>query len=516
MKNYFLAPLTWLAIALLSLAPSAKAQDYSNIRIVRLSFVEGNVQYQRPGESWQDAQMNLPIQEGFALRTGNGYAEVEFENSLAMRLGTNSTVEFTLLALVNGGNITRLNVSQGTAIISAKLSRADMLSVVASGLNVKVPRNGSFRVDASPAESWVTVFHGKVEVDSGSGTTSLLGGGHTLHQDPGTSSAPEIASNPAADDFDKWVSQRETALNSAQNGTSDVLQSRNYTEGFADLYDYGLWSDIPGFGVGWIPYGVGAGWMPFVSGQWMFMGGTGWDWVSSEPWGWLPYHFGGWVNAPGLGWAWVPGGPGTWRPATATWVQVNNQLGWTPTLAPPQSSKLVRSAAAPTVILAAGGAGGVITAGGRVPLVQSASSMRVVSAPAPGFALPAGSARQTIARTSANASTFVQSAPVSQVRAIRGQASLQAPHGMSLQSRSAGVTSMPPSLLAPHSVPAPRAMGGSSGGFRGGFGGGFGGNRGSTGTGTAVSTTRSVSAPANGNSSGSHSGGSMGSSPGHR
>ena len=516
MKNYFLASLTLLAIALFSLAPSAKAQDYSNIRIVRLSFVEGSVQYQRPGESWQDAQMNLPIQEGFAVRTGDGYAEVEFENSLAIRVGTNSTVEFPQLALVNGGHVTRLNVSQGTAIISAKLSRADMLSVAASGLNVKVPRNGSFRVDASPAESWVTVFHGKVEVDSGSDTTTLLGSGHTLHQDPGASSAPQIASNPPADAFDKWVSQRETALNSAQNGTSDVLQSRNYTEGFADLYDYGLWSDIPGFGFGWVPYGVGAGWMPFVSGQWMFMGGTGWNWVSSEPWGWLPYHFGGWVNAPGFGWAWVPGGSGTWRPATATWVQVNNQLGWTPTLAPPQSSKLVRPAAAPAVILAAGGAGGVITAGGPVPPVQSVSGIRAVSAPAPGFTLPAGSARQTAARTSANANAFVQSAPVSQVRAIGSPAPLQAPHGMSLQSRSAGNTSMPPSVLAPHSVPAPRAMGGSPGGFRGGFGGGFSGNRGNTGAGTAVSATRSVSAPANGNSSGSHSGGSMGSSPGHR
>jgi hypothetical protein len=178
------------------------------------------------------------------------------------------------------------------------------------------------------------------------------------------------------------------------------------------------------------------------------MGGTGWDWVSSEPWGWLPYHFGGWVNAPELGWAWVPGGLGTWRPATATWVQVNNQLGWIPTHAPPPSSKLVRPAAAPTVILAAGGAGGVIIAGGRVPMVQSVSGIRAVSAPAPGFTLPGGSARQTVVRTSANASTFVQPAPVSQVRAIRSPAPLQAPHGTSLQSRSAGITSMPPSLLA--------------------------------------------------------------------
>src|ERR1700680_3828618 len=104
----YLIPFPWalLTIGFLIAAQPAKGQDYSNIRIVRLSFVEESVQYQRPGESWQDADMNLPIQDGFALRTGNGYAEVEFENSLAMRVGTNSTVELQLLALVNGGTIT--------------------------------------------------------------------------------------------------------------------------------------------------------------------------------------------------------------------------------------------------------------------------------------------------------------------------------------------------------------------------------------------------------------------------
>ena len=513
MKNYFLAPLSVLAVALFSLATSAKAQDYSRIRIVRLSFVEGSVQYQRPGESWQDAQMNLPIQEGFALRTGDGYAEVEFENSLAMRLGTNSTVQFSALALLNSGHITELNISQGTAIISAKLSRADALSVAVSGLDLKVPRNGRFRVDASPAGNWVTVFHGKVEVDSESGTRSVLGGGHTLHQDADTSAAPEVASNPPLDAFDKWVSQREGALNTAQNGTSEVLQSAGYTEGFADLYNYGLWSYIPGFGVGWTPYGVGAGWMPFASGQWMFMGGTGWNWVSSEPWGWLPYHFGGWVNAPGVGWAWVPGGRGTWQPATATWVQVNSQLGWTPTLVTPQSSKTANSAPASTAILAAGANSGIITAGNRVPIAQS-SGVQVVSAPPPTFGLRGTSAPQSFARTAgnSNAGGFVQSAPISNVRAPGGPASLQAPRGMSLQSRSAqGSTSLPRSVMAPHSVAAPRAMAGSSSGIRGGFGGGFGGNRGSLDGGTInTNGSASVSARSSGAGSGSHPSGSTG------
>src|ERR1700674_3339969 len=112
--------LAFLAAVFVIILQPAKAQDYSNIRIVRLSFVEGNVQYQRPGQDWQDADLNLPIQEGFALRTADGYAEVEFEGSLTLRLATNAIVEFTDLALQNGGRVTKLTVPQGTAIISAK------------------------------------------------------------------------------------------------------------------------------------------------------------------------------------------------------------------------------------------------------------------------------------------------------------------------------------------------------------------------------------------------------------
>src|SRR5579862_4722985 len=110
MKSQLFVPLAALAVGLVLFAQPVRAQDYSKIRIVRLSLVEGAVQYRQPGGDWQDAGMNVPIQEGFALRTGDGYAEVEFENSLTMRLGTDSTVEFAALALSGGGRITQLTV----------------------------------------------------------------------------------------------------------------------------------------------------------------------------------------------------------------------------------------------------------------------------------------------------------------------------------------------------------------------------------------------------------------------
>jgi hypothetical protein len=508
MKKLSFLLLALLAVGFMALAQPAKAQDYSNIRIVRLSFVEGAVQYQRPGQDWQDAGLNLPIQEGFALRTADGFAEVEFEDSLTLHLGTNATVEFTVLALQNGGRVTDLTIPEGTAIISAKLKRGDAVSVAAPNLNLNLSRNGRFRMDVSPTESWVTVFHGKVEVSSHSGVNSLLSGGHTLHVDASGSGSPEIAGNPPQDDFDKWVTHREDAVNSAQSETSSVLGTNSYTVGYADLYNYGVWSYIPGYGTGWMPYGVGLGWMPFVAGQWQFMGGLGWNWVSGEPWGWLPYHFGSWVNAPGIGWAWLPVGASSWTPSTARWVRVNNQLGWIPN-GPPTNSKPTKTqlAAVPSTVILAGQEGsGAIRAGARLSLAHEGHILETASAPVPS--------------SFASAKGPTQSAGSSLARVASAPASLHAPSTSTSQLQGARLNSMPHAMLAPHSAPAPAiARGASIGGFRGGSGGASGG--GSTGTTSAspsTSVTASPSTSTHGSTTGSvsHSGGSTGSSGGHR
>jgi len=521
MKNLLVSLL--LAVGFVSLAQPAKAQDYSNIRIVRLSFVEGTVQYQRPGQDWQDAGLNLPIEEGFVLRTLDGYAEVEFEDAMTLRLATNATVEFTRMTLQNGGRVTRLTVPQGTAIVSAKLKRDDAASVVAPNLNMNLPRNARFRMDISPTGSWVTVFHGKVEVDSHTGTPSLLSAGHTLHVDASGSGSPEVAGNPRQDDFDKWVSHREEALNSAESEASAFLGTNSYTEGYADLYNYGLWSYIPGYGAGWMPYGVGLGWMPFMDGQWQFMGGTGWNWMSREPWGWLPYHFGSWVNAPGVGWAWLPVGANSWVPATASWVNVNNQLGWIPN-GPPLTSKATKTqlAAIPsTAILAAQGASGAITAGARLPVARLGTTLQATPAPPPSFgAITKQSAQATtVASGPANPKSFVQSqsASTSLSRGAGGPAFLRAPSASTSELRVARLSSLPQALMAPHSPPMPAmARGAYLGGYRGGFGSRGGGSTGMMSAGTVASATASSGTSSQGSmGSASHSSGSMGSSGGH-
>jgi hypothetical protein len=509
-----------LAAILVLLAQPARAQDYSNIRIVRLSFVEGAVQYQRPGQDWQDAHLNLPIQEGFALRTTDGFAEVEFEDALTMRMATNATVEFTGLALQNGGRVTRLTVPEGTAIITAKLKREDSVSVASPNLNLNLTRNGHFRVDVSPEGSWVTVFHGKVEVNSPAGATTILGGGHTLHLDANGSGSSEVSGNPHQDDFDKWVLHREEALNSAASETSSVLGNNSYSTGYADLYNYGLWSDIPGYGAGWVPYGVGVGWMPFTYGQWQFMGTTGWNWMSSEPWGWVPYHFGSWVHAPGIGWAWLPVGATSWVPSTASWVNVNNQLAWIPN-GPPITSKASKTqlAAIPTTaILASQGDSGAIKAGSSLPVTREGLILHATPASAPTFAgVPNQSTQATAtARSSANIKSFAQSqsAPPSVSRGLGAPASLRGPSAATTAMHSAGVSSAPHAVMAPHSPPAPAAVrGGSMEGFRGGFGARGGMVNGSHTT-NGVATSPAPTSQGSAAGSASHSTASMGSTGG--
>jgi hypothetical protein len=136
------------------------------------------------------------------------------------------------------------------------------------------------------------------------------------------------------DDFDKWVSGRIDSVTAATNYTNQYVSTSNYASGFADLYTYGSWFSMGGYGYGWRPFGAGLGWCPFDYGNWYADPSFGWSFLGSAPWGWLPYHYGGWIFSPVYGWAWVPsgfgGGPIYYRPVTAVWVHSGPTLGIVP------------------------------------------------------------------------------------------------------------------------------------------------------------------------------------------
>ena len=337
--NRRLAPLMMiLAAASLLLVSSlaARAYDYTYARVVRLSLAEGDVQVAQPrppndgqsGSGWEQAVVNLPIQQGYTLATGQGRAEVEFESGATARLAENSVLQFTELALSNGGRITRLTLTQGTATFYARLSRDDSFVVATPHLQVVIPENARFRVDVSDAGTQVSALKGEVAVDSRAGTNRLTKGNSLAYR---TNDPDRVAleRNYKTDDWDRWVADRDEVVHTASTAALQYVSSP-YRYGLSDLYSYGNWYSVAGYGRCWRPYGVGSNWAPFWNGRWDFFPGLGWTWISYEPWGWLPYHYGRWVFSPTLGWLWAPGSFRHWQPALVTWVRIGNHTGWVP------------------------------------------------------------------------------------------------------------------------------------------------------------------------------------------
>jgi FecR protein len=459
-----------IAIAIVATFPMAHADVVSHARIVRLSFVEGDVAYQSPGSPWQRAVMNLPLQQGFSVRTDTGNAEVEFESGLVVQLAGNTQLEFKQLSLIDGHKVTSLKLDQGTMIATANLEKGDDVSISSGNGDVRVPRSGRFRIDSAQSQSWVTVFRGRVDVADG-GSNTEVDNGKTLHfgsaAADGGADQSSVDRSPRTDAFDKWASDREQAQDNAQAGAGEFLRQRDYQFSTADLYNYGLWSNISGFGMAWQPYGMGANWMPFSNGMWMFDDiGAGWMWASAEPWGWTPYHYGGWVYLDGEGWFWIPQNLGSFYGGTASFVNVGNQVGWTPTAPTPANPKKVKIApVTPTnplrIVFAGGGSKGVIVAGPR-GVVPAASTVNIASGPAATFVQASAPSVAALGTAGVTVTSRGPQRPVSTLAysprgtsAGTGAPTSGAPGNLGAPSNLNAPNAGRPTAVAPHSSPMP-------------------------------------------------------------
>jgi FecR protein len=304
----------------------------SYARVVRLSQVDGSVSIAHAGESyWQPALANMPIQDGDTLASASGFAEVEFESGCVAYLAANSTLQFTRLSLENGGRITEMTLTQGTASFYASPASQDSFAASTPDLSVAVPDKSEFRMDITTAGSAVSVYQGAVSVSSSAGTNSLAKG-QTLTFRAEDNQGVSVAKNLVPDAFDRWVNNQTQVFREAADDTQSYLNTP-FSYGLADLDGYGTWLDCPGIGTCWAPIGIGAGWVPYADGFWSPFDGLGMTWISYEPWGWMPYHFGSWSMSPMYGWVWSPGMMTAWQPAMVAWVQSGGQVGWVP-LAP--------------------------------------------------------------------------------------------------------------------------------------------------------------------------------------
>ncbi len=353
-----------LAVILLSslfFGAQPATADSSHARIIRLSLVQGDVRFARQthgdplagsNATWETAEMNLPIRQGYVLATDHGRGEVEFENGAMAFLKENTVLEFYDLSLNDSARTTRLVLRQGSASFYVNPAGDDYFSVTGGDFTIEATRRTSFRLDNYDDGSTVETFLGRVSVLHNKNSTSL-DKGQSLSIKAGADSSMNIGRLPEQDDFDRWVSGRIDSVSTATTAASQYTGSSYYAPGFADLYTYGAFSSCGAYGYGWRPFGAGLGWSPFSNGQWISDPSFGSTWVSYQPWGWAPYHYGGWLfDASCGGWFYSPpvlyGYPGfgvpsrrrfprgvnpprpIFRPVTAVFVRNGGKTGIVP------------------------------------------------------------------------------------------------------------------------------------------------------------------------------------------
>ncbi len=328
MLRKVLPPFAFAVLASLLLSLPAFAD--SHVRIVRLSYVEGDVQIDRNTGQFEKAIVNLPVTEGAKLRTGEGRAEVEFEDGSTLRLAPSTTVQFPQLSLRDSGaRLSSVELTSGTAYIDSAGSKSDELVLQFGRQKSVLTRAARLRISAGEKGTQLAVFKGDVQVEAASGPIEVKKN-QTASFDSSADDHVTLAKEIAPEPLDSWDKQQSQYHQ--RYATNSYGNYSPYAYGTSDLTYYGTFFSAPGYGMLWQPYFIGAGWDPFMDGAWAFSPGFGYGWVSAYPWGWTPYHYGSWVFLPGYGWAWQPGG--AWMPWYSQPRLLNRPTGFRPPQAP--------------------------------------------------------------------------------------------------------------------------------------------------------------------------------------
>src|SRR5258708_10133209 len=317
--------------SLLSLLVALPAFSDSQVRMVRLSDVEGSLQIARDSaQDFDKAFVNLPVAQGATLRSRDGgRAEVEFEDGTTIRLTPNSTVQFTQLSLLDSGSkVSTIQVKQGTAYVDFASEKNEEFTILFGREKLGLTHSAHLRVGVSDSDATVAVFKGDIQIEGPSGTVNV-GKKQTANFDLNNDSH-SLAKSIEEESYDSCDKQQDQYhLRYASNSYSNYSP---YAYGTSDLNYYGNFFSAAGYGMLWQPYFIGAGWDPFMDGAWAFSPGFGYGWVSAYPWGWTPYHYGSWVFLPGYGWAWQPGG--VWMPWYSQPRLVNKPSNFSPPMPP--------------------------------------------------------------------------------------------------------------------------------------------------------------------------------------
>jgi hypothetical protein len=283
------------------LAVAALAEPTSNATPPRLSLIEGEVSFWRPGaEDWSAAQLNTPLAEGDVLYAGGGS---KFELQIGGRAFVRAGGESELTLLNRDPDFLQFRVGDGQVSFDLRVLPAGVsIEVDTPHAAVTVDRAGYYRFNVDQDTTRViarrggratVVPAGGPAVDLGTSKQALVEG-HTA--------ALATLSAPAPDQWDAWNYARSERVTEAQS--ERYLPPDVY--GAVELDHAGRWRIVAGYGRIWVPADRDPDWAPYTTGHWIWDPYYGWTWIDDAPWGWAPFHYGRWVFVDGF-WGWAPG-----------------------------------------------------------------------------------------------------------------------------------------------------------------------------------------------------------------
>jgi Family of unknown function (DUF6600)/FecR protein len=360
-----------LAAGALFVMASMTAHATSHVRIVRLSYVDGNVQMDRAsGQGMERAMLNSPIIEGARILTGaNGLAEIEFEDNSTIRLGEATEVRFSQLLLNDDGDkVNEVELVRGTMYFDTRTGKHDIDRVLAAGRTFVLRHDSQLRFMMLGDQAQVAVLSGEAQFEN-NGQLARIKKNDTVTVDSTNPAGMVLAKGVDSISLDRWNSER-AAYQSAYSYDNTGYGNRGMSGfGYSDLAYYGGFTYLPGYGMAWQPYGASSwsGWDPYMSGGWMYTSGLGYTWASAYPWGWMPSHYGSWIYLPTGGWFWTPGNSfknggvvTNWQPTAPV---VHGPPGYT---APVPPTRPINSAR-PSILVGRIGTAPAYLPGGPVP-----------------------------------------------------------------------------------------------------------------------------------------------------
>jgi hypothetical protein len=282
----------------------------SNVRIVRLSYVDGDAQINlgNQDQGFTHAVLNMPITAGMWMYTPDGgRAEVQFENGSTVRMANDAELQFERLSLAtSGGKINTIRVDHGIVYLNfSKVDKDDRITVNVAGQDLKITKASRLRIEAGEKTTNVAMFHGEAVFDGEKPVELKSNQTVALASQP----ADEIKAAKGTGKLpsDSWNKDRESETELLASRSPAKGSVNAYTSEFSTLGAYGNYFNVAGYGTVWQPFGMMPGWDPFSNGVWGLYPGAGYAWISPYPWGWAPYRYGQWNYTASNGWFWAPG-----------------------------------------------------------------------------------------------------------------------------------------------------------------------------------------------------------------